>query len=214
MSLFITGSGTGVGKTRVTALLIREWRKRGVDCVGMKPICCGARDDPEDLFEASGGIEPLNRINPVWLRTPAAPYAASMVENRAIDLDLVFENFRALQSAHASVIVEGAGGWRVPIRRDYFVSHLARDMQLPIAVVVANRLGALNDAILTVQSIKSDGLMCAGLILNQPHPAREEDSVAIATNASVLEEILGIPILLELAFGQTSAELPAALLAK
>lgn len=199
MNFFITGTDTNVGKTYIAALLIRALRAAGRDCVGFKPICCGGREDAELLHEASEGAIPLNELNPVWLRTPAAPYTASLIENRALDLDLIRECFGRARSAHESLIVEGAGGWLVPIARDYFVADLALEFGLPVAIVVANRLGALNHALLTIAAVRARGLECAGLILN--HPAAEED-IATTTNRSVLEDLAGVPILAEVAFGQ------------
>src|SRR5687767_5594426 len=165
-SCFVTGTDTGVGKTYVVSQMIRALRKDGIDAVGMKPICCGDRDDAEVIYRASEGVVPLNDINPVWLRTPAAPYTAAMIEGRTIDLALIRESFERLLSSHQRVIVEGVGGWRVPIARDYFVSDLARDFALPVVVVVSNRLGAINHTLLTVDAIRAAGLECAGIILN------------------------------------------------
>lgn len=78
--IFITGTDTGVGKTRVAAMLVRALRAASVDAVGFKPICCGGREDAELLAEASGGAVALNDVNPVWLRPPVAPYTAAMIE--------------------------------------------------------------------------------------------------------------------------------------
>jgi dethiobiotin synthetase len=197
-SCFVTGTDTGIGKTYVVSRMIAALRKNGIDAVGMKPICCGDRDDAEALHRASDGAVALNDINPVWLRAPAAPYTASMIEGRTIDLALIHETFARLLSSHQRVIVEGVGGWRVPITRDYFVSDLARDFGLPVVVVVANRLGALNHALLTVESILAGGLECAGVILN--NVAAEKSDPATVTNRGILEEIAGVPILAEVAF--------------
>ena len=202
MQLFLTGTDTNVGKTCVAALLIRALRKAGVDCVGMKPICCGGREDAELLREAAGGAVSLNDVNPVWLRTPAAPYTAAMIENRAIDLALIRETFARLRAAHRSIIVEGAGGWLVPIARDFFVRDLAREFALPVAVVFANRLGAINHTLLTVESIRTAGLTCAGLIQNHPAPAAADEAIATASNCAVIEELTRLPLLFDIAHGQ------------
>ncbi len=207
MSLFLTGTDTDVGKTYVATLLVRALRAAGNDCVGLKPICCGGREDAELLHTASGGAIALNEINPVWLRAPAAPYAAAMIENRATDLALIRETFARTRTKHESLIVEGVGGWRVPITRDFFVSDLAAEFGLPVAVVVANRLGAINHALLTVESILAKGLVCAGLIFNR---VSADDDVATATNAGVIEELAGVPILLEVAYGQDSIAIETA----
>lgn len=207
MRLFLTGTDTDVGKTYVAALLIRALRGARLDSVGMKPICCGGREDAELLHAASDEVLALNDVNPVWLRTPAAPYTAAMIENRAIDLALIRETFTRVGAAHQSVIVEGVGGWLVPIARDYLVRDLAVEMALPVAVVVANRLGAINHTLLTVESIRAAGLECAGVILNQ---AAALQDIATATNRGVIEELAGVPVLFDIAHGQDSLALAIA----
>ena len=154
MNAFVTGTDTGAGKTYVTARLIRHLRARGRDTVGFKPICCGGREDAEILRAAADDVLSLNEVNPVWLRTPAAPYTAALIENRAIDLDLIRETLAALRTRHRSVLVEGVGGWLAPIRKDYPVADLAREIGFPVVVVVRNRLGALNHAVLTVERLR------------------------------------------------------------
>ena len=204
MNLFLTGTDTNVGKSYVASLLVRALRADGRDCVGLKPICCGDREDATLLHAAADGAIELNDINPVWLRAPAAPYTASLIENRAIDLALIREAFERARGKHESLIVEGAGGWLVPIARDYYVADLAAEMKLPVAIVVANRLGALNHALLTVEAVRARGMECAGLILN--HPSQDED-IATTTNRGVLEEFARVPILFDIAYGQRGIKL-------
>ena len=206
MNLFLTGTDTNVGKTYVASLLVRALRRAGLDTVGLKPICCGDRNDAEALHAAAEFALPLNDVNPVWLRTPAAPYTAGMIENRAIDLSLIRETFARVRAAHRSVVVEGAGGWLVPIAGDYFVRDLAVEMKLPVAVVVANRLGAINHTLLTIESIRASGLECAGIILNQASPPAASEQIAIATNRAIIEELARLPVLFDIAHGQ--ADLP------
>ena len=198
--IFITGTDTGVGKTRVAAMLVRALRAAGVDAVGFKPICCGGREDAELLAEASGGAVALNDVNPVWLRPPAAPYAAAMIEGRMVDLALVREKFAQLSAAHSTVIVEGAGGWLVPVTHDFSMADLAAEFALPVIVVAANRLGVINHTLLTVAAIRARGLRCAGVILNQVQLPADGDA-AVVTNAGVLGELVDVPLFGELAFG-------------
>lgn len=205
MNLFLTGTDTNVGKSYVAALIVRALRSAGRNSVGLKPICCGGREDAELLHAAAEGAIALNEINPVWLRTPAAPFTASLIENRHIDLALVRESFTRARQTYESVIVEGVGGWLVPITRDYGVADLAAEFRLPVAIVVANKLGALNHALLTVESVRARGLECAGLILNHTTP---EEDIATTTNRGVLEEVAGVPILLDVAYGQRGVKLP------
>jgi dethiobiotin synthetase len=201
---FITGTDTDVGKTFVGALIVRALRAAGVDAVGFKPICCGGREDAERLCEAGEGRVTLNDVNPVWLRPPLAPYAAAMVEGRMVDLALVRETFTRLRAEHEAVIVEGAGGWLVPILRDFSVADLAAEFALPVLVVAANRLGAINHTLLTVRAVKASELRCAGVILNHVRESSPEDA-AVVTNRAVLEELLAdeeVPVLGEVGFGQ------------
>jgi dethiobiotin synthetase len=206
MKWFVTGTDTGVGKTYVAVELVREARRRGLDAVGWKPLCCGERTDAELLAGASGGAVTLNQVNPVWFRTPAAPYTAAIIEDRPADLDLVRDSLASLCAAHDTVIAEGAGGWEVPIRVDYRFSDLAVEMGWPVLVVAANRLGALNHALLTVRAIQARGLTCLGVCLNHP-AAGDPGEVAIATNHGVLETLLQVPVW-ELAFGGSLAACP------
>jgi dethiobiotin synthetase len=194
MRLFITGTDTGVGKTYVSAGLVGAARAAGQDCVGLKPICCGERDDAEALRAASGGALSLNEVNPVWLRPPVAPYAAAMIESRQVDLALVRETIGAVGARHASVVVEGAGGWLVPITRDYTFADLAVELGWPVLVVAANRLGVLNHALLTLEAIERRGLACAGVVLNEAAQVGEEEQMATVTNLQVLETLTEAPV--------------------
>jgi dethiobiotin synthetase len=169
----------------------------------MKPICCGDRRDAELLLAAGSDGLTIDDVNPVWLKTPAAPIVGSLMEKVDIDIDHILAAFHSLQSRVEHVIVEGVGGWMVPIRRDYFVSDLAAVMKLPVLAVAYNRLGCLNHAVLTVQSILGHGLRCVGLVLNS---AQAADDVAALTNTDILGKILDIPLLNEL--GENLAELP------
>jgi dethiobiotin synthetase len=139
-------------------------------------------------------------VNPVWLRTPAAPYTAALIENRAIDLGLIRRTCARVVAEHESVIVEGIGGWRVPIARDYDVGDLAVELGLPVVIVVANRLGALNHALLTYECVTARKLECAGLIMN--HVTSAQEDIAAITNLGVLEDLFRIPVLYEIAHGQ------------
>jgi dethiobiotin synthetase len=150
VSLFITGTDTGVGKTHIAARLLRLLRASGTPCAGMKPICCGDRGDAEILLAAGSDALTIDDVNPVWLKTAAAPIVGSLMERAQIDVEKIFAAFQSLQRRVEHVIVEGVCGWLVPIRSDYFVSDLAAAMKLPVLVVAQKRLGCLNHAALTV----------------------------------------------------------------
>jgi dethiobiotin synthetase len=192
VGLFITGTDTGVGKTHTLTQLLRLLRSVGVSCAAMKPICCGDRHDAELLLAASGGGLTLDEINPVTLKTPAAPLAAALVEKVNIDIGALLNAFALLQSRVDQVLVEGVGGWLVPIRPDYFVADLAVDMKLSVLVVAQNRLGCLNHTALTVQSVVDHGLNCVGVVLNEPIL---QSNMATQTNADILRRIIEAPVL-------------------
>lgn len=198
MSFFVTGTDTSVGKTYVTRLILQSLREEGVDAVGYKPVSCGDRDDATTLAEVSGGL-PIDEVNPVHLKSALAPYVAAMLENEVVEPAVLVNGFRELASRHAKVIVEGAGGWEVPIAPAYRVSDLAADLALPVVVVAANKLGALNHIILTVNAIRARGLTCAGIILNQ---LEDEMDTAMITNKGVIEDLTGVPLLEHLIFDQ------------
>jgi dethiobiotin synthetase len=192
VSLFITGTDTGVGKTHTAIHLLRLLRASGTRCVGMKPICCGDRRDAELLLAAGSEGLRIEEINPVWLKTPAAPLVGSLTEGVNIDIERILAVFRALQNRVEHVLVEGVGGWLVPIRRDYFMSDLAVDMALPVLVAAQNRLGCLNHTALTVRSIAAHRLPCVGVVLNSPP---NPSDIALVTNLDILRKIVDPPLL-------------------
>jgi dethiobiotin synthetase len=203
VSLFITGTDTGVGKTYTAARLLHLLRASGTSCAGMKPICCGDRRDAEFLLAAGSDGLTIDDVNPVWLKTPAAPIVGSLMEKVDIDIDRILAAFHSLQSRVERVIVEGTGGWMVPIQGGYFVSDLAAAMKLPVLAVAYNRLGCLNHSVLTVESVVGHGLRCVGFVLND---AQETDDIAALTNADILRKILDVPVLGGL--GESLTELP------
>ena len=203
MSVFVTGSDTGVGKTQFAVWLLRMLRSSGLRSAGMKPICCGDRRDAELLLAASSEGLTIDDVNPMWLRTPAAPFTAAMVEERSVDIELIVKKFLNLNHRFECVVVEGVGGWLVPIRTDYFVGDLAAALKLPVIVVVQNRLGCLNHTLLTIRSVEAHRLMCAGVILNNFGSTAD---IASRTNPEVLQQCLSVPILAD--FRDDLSEIP------
>lgn len=201
MNYFITGTDTDCGKTYVTALLVKWARAAGKDVVGAKPFCCGPRDDVESLAEASGHVEPLDAINPVWLKTPAAPRACEILGEPAVDVSRALSAMRDLESRHAGILCEGVGGWLVPISRGCTAADFATDLGWPVIIVARNKLGMLNHVLLTLESVRAMGLSVAGIILNN---AGDVGGGATRTNRRVLEECCGCAILAEVAKDQAS----------
>lgn len=198
MNFFVTGTDTGVGKTHVTRLILDGLRKAGIDAAGYKPVSCGDRDDAQILAEASGGLT-LDEVNPVFLKSAVAPYVAGLLENKTVDPAVLVAGYRKLAAIHPVVIVEGAGGWEVPVAANYRISDLAAELGLPVVIVAANRLGALNHILLTIGAIRARGLTCAGVFLNQ---LGDELDTAMITNKGVIEDLTGAPLLEHLIHGQ------------
>ncbi|MCE9519450.1 MAG: dethiobiotin synthase [Verrucomicrobia bacterium] len=200
MNLFITATDTNAGKTYVTCLLLEALKAQSRRAVGFKPFCCGGREDSVALLSASSAGLTLDEINPVWLKTPASPYAAALIENRLLDLERVSEAYHELTHSYENVIVEGVGGWEVPLAPQYTSADFAESLGLPVVVVVNNKLGALNHTILTVKNIQARQLQCAGLILN--HVSDERDPASIP-HRMILEDMLDVPVLGEVLHGET-----------
>ena len=203
MNYFVTGTDTDCGKTYVTALLVKAARAAGIDAVGAKPFCCGSREDVEILAAASDGAEPLDAINPVWLKTPAAPRACELLGEQAPDISAALEGVRCLAARHVQVFCEGAGGWLVPIRKGYAVADFAVQLGWPVIVVARNKLGVLNHTLLTAQSVQASGLQLAGVVLNDAYTGED---AARRTNRQVLEECLPCPLIGEVAFQAAAAD--------
>jgi dethiobiotin synthetase len=192
VSIFVTGTDTGVGKTSFTVWLLQRLRARGLRCAGYKPICCGDRADAVQLLAASNAGLTIDEVNPVWLQTPAAPLTAALFEKREIDLVALRDGFVRLNERFDFVAIEGVGGWMVPITSDYFTSDLAAELGKAVIVVVLNRLGCLNHALLTTRSVAAAGLKCAGVVLNE---FGAEPDVATSTNAEILGRCLSVPVM-------------------
>ena len=203
---FVTGTDTGVGKTVCAAALIHALAARGLDVMPMKPIASGAvvfdgtwaNEDTIALLRAAGrDASRLGDVNPVLLREPIAPHIAAAREGRRITLDPVMAAFARLRAAAQYVVVEGVGGFAVPLADGLDTVDLARALGLPVVLVVGLRLGCLNHALLTVRAIEASGLRLAGWIANtiDPDMAAADENVA-ALDARVPAPRLGrVPFL-------------------
>ena len=208
MNLFITGTDTDAGKTFVTALLTRSLRKAGFDTVAMKPISCGEPEDSKRLREAADNELSMKEVTPVAYKAALAPIEAARLEERSFDPSKVLPTFERLHQTHRSLLVEGVGGWLVPLTKDYSTADLAKAMGFPILLVVRNRLGALNHTLLTLESISAHGLTCEGIVLNN-HPDDIGD-LAAEGNRRLMSELTNVPILFEISPGQTELKLAVA----
>lgn len=192
-ALFVTGTDTGVGKTRVAAGLVRSLRSRGIRAVGFKPILCGEdRSDADILLAASWSPDDeaplltLDEVNPVWLRNPVAPLAAPLLgETTPPDRSAILATWAALTARYDFVVIEGAGGWEVPLTATETFADLAKAFAAPVLVVAADRLGVLNHTKLTVDAVIRAGLTCEGIVLNETTPP-DPDDLARRTNREAL----------------------------
>jgi len=196
---FITGTDTGVGKTVVTACLLALLKKRGLDVGVMKPIETGvdaecsssANSDAKFLMECAALEDDLTEVCPVRLKTAASPYQAASMENKSIDIDEILSAFKILADRHSSMLVEGIGGLLVPIRRDYLVVDLIRDMGLPVILVCRYRLGTLNHSLLALDHLKRRQLEVRGVLFNQTADLNPVES----GQPALLKELSDTPLL-------------------
>ena len=207
MRYFITAPDTDAGKPHRPCLLIEALSAMGRDAVGYKPFACGDRLDAQALQRSGGGVpEDLDIINPIALKIPASPWAAALLENRQVNVEAARLGFASLCAAHQDVLIEGAGGWEVPLWQDQTMADFAASLRIPILLVVNNRLGCLNHALLTLRNIEQRGLHCAGILLNHVADTREAASIS---NALVLRHFSrGVPIVAEIMHGETRLDWP------
>jgi dethiobiotin synthetase len=207
--ILITGTDTGVGKTVVTASLAALLRGVGYRVGVMKPVetGCEQRDGkliPEDavcLKEASGCAEPIEKICPYRFSEPLAPSIAAERAHVRIDIEHLLAVYDEIRGKHEITLVEGAGGLMVPLLPSYTYADFARVLNLPVIVVAANKLGAINHLLLTVEHASCKGLSVLGYVLNR---ISNESSLAAETNREVLSGLTGVQCLGELPFIETA----------
>jgi dethiobiotin synthetase len=197
--VFVTGTDTDCGKTVVACGLVAALRSRGLRVGVMKPVSAGAEPTPEglrnqdalDLMAESGLRLPYETVNP-WVFAPAiAPHIAAAQAGTPIRFAPLFDAFARIRAASDAVVVEGAGGWRVPLGPDGDMADLAAALGLPVLLVVGLRLGCLSHALLTAESIEGRGCWLAGWIGNRVDPRM----AVMAENVATLREWLPAPCL-------------------
>ncbi|MEX8493453.1 dethiobiotin synthase [Sphaerotilus sp.] len=207
-SVFVIGTDTGIGKTHAAAHLLRGFVAAGHRAVGMKPIAAGTARDDDDVLRlraASNVVVPAALDSPVRLPEPLSPHLAARRAGVAIALEPIVAACRALQRRAEVVVVEGAGGFLVPLEEPLDEppggglvtgADLAEALGLPVVLVVGIRLGCLNHALLTAEAVRTRGLALAGWIANRidPHMACADDNVAF------LCRHLAAPLLADLPF--------------
>lgn len=197
--LFITGTDTGVGKTRLGALLIRELVGRGIHVCARKPVESGCARQGNELLpadalalrEAAGNRETLDRVCAFPLEAPVSPTRAAALAGQSLNLEQLIAACRNEVGAEDFLVVEGAGGFLSPLTGDALNADLAQRIGLPVVLVAADRLGAIHQVLVTAEAIERRGLTLAAVVLNQLDPALDPR----LDNAAELAHWLGMAVI-------------------
>ena len=203
---FITGTDTDVGKTYIASALIKYLCEQGLQAVGMKPVAAGAElvsgrllnSDVIELIKAGNVDADLALINPYVFAPAIAPHIAAEKVGVTVSLDNIQQAFDVLQAKADVVVVEGAGGFRVPINHEQTMADLVVKLTLPVILVVGVRLGCINHALMTAGSIRAAGLNLVGWVANRIDP----NMPAIEENIATLKAMLKAPCIADVAWGE------------
>lgn len=194
--IFVTGTDTGIGKTLVAGGIAGALRNKGVGVGVMKPLESGCtvfrKSDAFFLKEMAGVNDPREWINPYLLEEPLAPSVAAEIQGIEIDIERILDAFHQLEKRHEFLIVEGAGGLLVPIKKGFFFSDLVRLMGLPLLVIARASLGTINHTLLTINYATHLGIEVRGIIINH---LSGQKGLAEETNPKVLEEFSKVPLI-------------------
>ncbi len=199
--LFITGTDTEVGKTAISLGLMAQFKGRGIAVAGVKPVAAGCHttpagprnDDALALQAAASQALPYEQVNPYALAEPVAPHLAAARAGQSIALRPLVAAVQALERQGLTVVVEGAGGFLVPINEQESLADLAVALGLPVVLVVGLRLGCINHALLSAASIRAMGLSLAGWVANSVGPSMALEAENIATlRARLPAPLLGV----------------------
>lgn len=212
---FVTGTDTEIGKTLVSAALLHALAQQGLRTAGMKPVAAGAElrdgawhnEDVDALMAAASLPCALELVCPYLMRTPAAPHIVAQQEQVSISAAHIQDCYTQLTRRADAVIVEGVGGFCVPLTAELSTADIARQLGLPVIMVVGMRLGCINHALLTAQAIAAQGLRLAGWVANTVDP----DMLYLNENTIAISDRLSAPLLgriprLQQASAQAAAE--------
>lgn len=203
---FITGTDTEIGKTFVTCLLMQRLVSEGYKVAGLKPIASGCEQTDTGLqnsdalaISSSANVDLLDStVNRYRFRLAIAPHIAAEQDGTRLSLDSVYQDLLTASELADFVFVEGVGGWNVPLGDNVSVADLASRLALPVIVVVGIRLGCINHALLTINSVRQTGIPIAGWIANRCEPQAD----AIDDNIKSIQQRVPEPMLADIAYGQ------------
>ncbi len=206
-AIFVTGTDTDAGKTYISTALLQHFARQSLRVVGMKPVASGASEvdgvlcnsDVMQLRQASNVQAPMHLINPYCFAPAIAPHIAAQQAQVDIDLQHIAQAYQQLCSMSDVVIVEGAGGWLVPLNGQQTIADLAQTLNIPVLLVVRIRLGCINHALLSVQAIQYSGLKLLGWVANCMDP----DMPVMQQNIDTLKHMIAAPCLAVVTHNQT-----------
>jgi dethiobiotin synthetase len=202
VSLFVTGTDTEIGKTFVSAALLRGFAHAGLRATALKPIAAGAyerdgvwhNEDADQLDAAASVLLPPEIRTPFLLKEPAAPHIAAALEGVTLDMARIVDCYEAACERADAIVVEGVGGFRVPLTPTEDTADLAVALGLPVVLVVGMRLGCISHALLTAEAIAARGLKLAGWVANRIDPAMTFPEENIAALRERLAAQYGVPL--------------------
>ena len=190
--IFITGTGTDVGKTFVACKIAEVFVKSGVKVGVMKPIASGNIKDPINLLKSANIKENISTINPVFFKQPLAPLACTNLTGKKANITSILKSFNKLKNKYDFMLIEGVGGVMVPINKNYFVYDLIKAMKLSVIVVANPKLGTINHTLLTLDKLISKKIPVAGIVLS----GWTGKGLAEKTNPKILADITKLPVIL------------------
>ena len=201
---FITGTDTEVGKSWFSAALVRHLRQQGHQAIGLKPLASGSDSTPEGLRnedalllqQAADNVLSYDQVNPLTFEPAIAPHLAARQAGQVIDCDQLVAHCQQMAQQYPLQVVEGAGGWLVPLNEHKTYADVAVALGLPVIVVVGLRLGCLNHALLTLQVIQHSGLPVAGWVAN----ALSADMPWMAENIATLQHWTEVPCVAQIPY--------------
>lgn len=204
--IFIAGTDTDAGKTFIASALLNKGKSQGLTTLGLKPVAAGCEQTPEglrnrdalSLMEQSTQELPYEQVNPIALEEPIAPHIAAQRLMRPLSAERIVGLLRGVLMIHSAqlTLIEGAGGYRVPLNPRETLSDVVKELNTPVVLVVGMKLGCLNHALLTAEAIQRDGLQLAGWVANRIDPNME----AYEENIQTLHAMIKAPCLGEVPF--------------